>query len=220
MLISAALSTVDPINDAPEPFNNIFFGGTEDRNPYSVLYSRPEDAENTINFINTNWQMVFDWNVSLVCKFTEDGVEYAVILPFYSQHEYFADCDNILQFTSDLVNYPESPVQNMVLHLRDILLESININRQIFRNTGRVDIVGFRISSLMPNRPEAREGEDMESDDYDSDSSEDSDESSSFFDSGSDSGPHRPDDDMKMDSDWSWPTDSDWSTDSGYGSLE
>ena len=54
MLISAALSVTDPINDRPEVFNNIYLGGDEDRNPFSVLFSRPEDAENLINFIILN----------------------------------------------------------------------------------------------------------------------------------------------------------------------
>ena len=58
MLISAALSVTDPINDHPEAFNNLYLGGDEDRNPYSVLFSRPEDSGNLINFINQNWQMI------------------------------------------------------------------------------------------------------------------------------------------------------------------
>ena len=113
MLISAALSVTDPINDRPEVFNNIYLGGDEDRNPFSVLFSRPEDAENLINFINQNWQMIWDWNISCVYRYAWNGLPYVVILPLFSQQGLIADCDQILFFISDLVNFPQEPVRRL-----------------------------------------------------------------------------------------------------------
>ena len=223
MLISSALAVTDVIIDQPEAFNTIFLNQEGDRNPYSVLFSRPEDAENLINFVNQNWQIAFDWNISVVYRFMEDNSPHAIIIPMFSQRGLIADCHQILQFIADLVNFVDEPVQNMTHHLQNVILQQVNQHMQLFRNTQELQVVGYTVSSLLTDRQHHGEEEDIMMDDSDDDSSDDdtdddSVDSDSVFSSGSDSGPHHENGMMEWDEDWSMP--SSLSTDSGYGSWE
>ena len=225
MLISAGLAVCDPIRDQPEPFNNLFFNGNDDKNPYSVFYSRPEDAENTINFVNQNWAMNWDWNISTVFSFIENGLPHVVIVPLYSQRGLIENCHQILTFISDLVNFGLNPVQSMTTHIQQTILEQVNLNMRTFQNIEQLTVVGYAISSLVIGRPDLEGGEDDQdhelmpsSDDESSDdgSSSSGDGSSSMYSSGSDSGPHHPSDMEWDDDDWSMSS----SSDSGYFSHE
>ena len=220
MLISTALAVTDVIIDRPEPFNNVFLNGEGDKNPYSVLFSRPEDAENLVNFVNQNCQIPFDWNVSVVYQFMEDGTPNAVIIPMFSERGFISQCHQILPFISDIVNFADEPVRNMTHHLQNVILEQVNDNMHLFRNTQELTVVGYTVSSLMTDRLLHGGEEDDDSDDGSVDDSEedimmDDSDDDSVFSSGSDSGPHH-ENQMGWDDDWSMP--SSLSSDSGYGS--
>ena len=222
MLISTALAVTDVIIDQPEPFNNIFLNEEGDRNPYSVLFSRPEDAENLINFVNQNCQIAFDWNIGCVYRYMEDDSPYAIIIPMFIQRGLIADCHQILPFIADLVNFVDEPVQHMTHHLQNVILEQVNEHMHLFRNTQQLQVVGYTVSSLLTDRQlDGGKGDIMMDDSDDSsddDTDDDSVDSDSVFSSGSDSGPHHENDMMEWDEDWFMP--SSLSTDSGYGSWE